>query len=375
MINERVGLYKEIENLTKRPLLVYYTSSRIGAVGTIAPDVLDELIEQLDSLPKKAQEIDLMLISNGGDPLAAYRFVSLIRSRVKKFNVIIPYNAYSAATMIALGADKILMGKYGCLGPIDPQIRVTNENGHINAFGYEDVVAFWDFIKTEVGLTEQQHIKDAFMMLGQKVEPVALGYAKRASSLSHTLGKKLLMMHMNEAGEESKSASIVENLNKSYFSHGHSINHEEVADLGLTVEILEEELYALVWKVYQNLLSESQEKKPFEPLGEFLLKEENSSYLEVPNIVNVPQITDQNMFNFVAGNLISNLMAEINKKNKPLKYELSLSFLESPRLASKYIVNGIFLAMRDSNLAFLTSNINVEMGWKKQELNNSKENK
>jgi len=38
------------------------------------------------------------------------------------FNVIIPFKALSCATLMALGADNILMTKMGQLSPIDPSI-------------------------------------------------------------------------------------------------------------------------------------------------------------------------------------------------------------------------------------------------------------
>jgi len=42
----------------------------------------------------------------------------------ESFNVIVPNFANSAATMLAIGADKIIMGTNSELGPIDPQIAV-----------------------------------------------------------------------------------------------------------------------------------------------------------------------------------------------------------------------------------------------------------
>jgi len=368
MIKERLELYKKIEELRGNPLIVYYTSSRIDAGGTIAGDVLDELVDQLEEISEDTQEIDLLIISNGGDPLTAYRFVSLIRSIVKKINVIVPYNAYSAATMIALGADKIIIGKYGCLGPIDPQIMVKQENGSVQAFGYEDILSYWDFTRSEVGLTEQEHIKDAFLKLGEKVEPVSLGYAKRASSLSHALGQKLLMMHMKRPEEESKAKSIVDQLNKSFFSHGHSISFKEIKDLGLNAEELKGDLEKYVWDVYMDINKEFKAREPFNPLGEFLDKDENKHYLEVPSAVNLPQIpNNQQMFEVVAKNIIQNVLEQLNTHQAPYKYEYTAAILESPRYSSRCNIKGILLVMRDSNLSFLQKNVKLSMKWEKVE--------
>jgi ClpP class serine protease len=69
----------------------------------------------------------LLLNCPGGDALAAERIVNICRSFSKdgKFSVIVPKMAKSAATMVCLGAQSIDMSKTSELGPIDPQIKVS----------------------------------------------------------------------------------------------------------------------------------------------------------------------------------------------------------------------------------------------------------
>lgn len=38
----------------------------------------------------------------------------------KQIEVIVPYRAHSTGTLIAIGADKIIMGRLGELSPVDP---------------------------------------------------------------------------------------------------------------------------------------------------------------------------------------------------------------------------------------------------------------
>ncbi|STX29970.1 Serine dehydrogenase proteinase [Legionella beliardensis] len=73
---------------------------------------------------KKTQDILLIMHSLGGLIEPAY-FISKIckEQSKKKFIVVIPSRAKSAATLIALGADEIHMGLLSELGPIDPQIN------------------------------------------------------------------------------------------------------------------------------------------------------------------------------------------------------------------------------------------------------------
>jgi ClpP class serine protease len=48
-----------------------------------------------------------MIHSTGGDALAAWKLMSVLRERFQHVSVLVPYMAFSAATIFALGADEI----------------------------------------------------------------------------------------------------------------------------------------------------------------------------------------------------------------------------------------------------------------------------
>jgi len=86
-------------------------------------------VQALVNILLKVGEVDtlsVILHSPGGDGTVVERFVSLCRVQCKRFRVIIPHQAKSAATLISLGADEIVMGPTSELGPIDAQVRVTS---------------------------------------------------------------------------------------------------------------------------------------------------------------------------------------------------------------------------------------------------------
>lgn len=162
-LQARLQLYKKVEARRKRPLIVYVTSGRANANGQIAADSVPELLDQLQHLPKATKELDLLIVSDGGDPTVAWRIVSLIRERVARFSALVPQAAYSAATLIVLGADEVVMHPNGNLGPTDPQIRVQRRSGKDGAteavgFGSEDLMAFLRFSRDQVGLKEPEHM-------------------------------------------------------------------------------------------------------------------------------------------------------------------------------------------------------------------------
>ncbi|MFN0181188.1 MAG: SDH family Clp fold serine proteinase [Gemmatimonadales bacterium] len=84
----------------------------------------------LRAFGKNQPRIDLVLYTTGGDIMAAYRLVPLIREYCETFTVIVPFRCQSAGTLVALGADNIIMLPEGQLSPVDP-----STNGPYNPRG------------------------------------------------------------------------------------------------------------------------------------------------------------------------------------------------------------------------------------------------
>ena len=124
----RLELYKRLEDIRKKPILTYVTSIRANVPSQMSSDAIPQIIEQVNSIPPGQNDVDFLIISNGGDPIAAQRIISILRERFKKVSVIVPYVAYSAATILALGADEIIMHPYSNLGPVDPQMLIIKPN-------------------------------------------------------------------------------------------------------------------------------------------------------------------------------------------------------------------------------------------------------
>ena len=68
------------------------------------------------------EDLHLMLASLGGDGEAAVRLARSIQAHCREFTVIVPDQAKSAATLLALGAHHIVMAPHSDLGPVDAQI-------------------------------------------------------------------------------------------------------------------------------------------------------------------------------------------------------------------------------------------------------------
>ena len=122
MYSERVELYKKLEEKLDSKLLVYITSDRPGFEASIAQDVIDKFINQLDKIGV-TEKISLYLYTRGGDTAAAWNIINLLRQYCDTLQVVIPHKAHSAGTLISIGANSIIMTKQATLGPIDPSVN------------------------------------------------------------------------------------------------------------------------------------------------------------------------------------------------------------------------------------------------------------
>ena len=86
------------------------------------------IIKELDC----SKGLTLILHTPGGLPTAAESIVKYLREKFTYIEVVVPTYAMSAGTMVALGADQIIMGKHSFLGPIDPQF-ILSGNRQISA--------------------------------------------------------------------------------------------------------------------------------------------------------------------------------------------------------------------------------------------------
>jgi hypothetical protein len=228
--------------------------------------------------PKEWGNVDLFLCSFGGDGTVPWRIVTLIREKAKRFSVLIPFHAFSAATLTALGADSVVMHPMGLLGPTDPTVaNQFNPPDPKNAekrlgINVEDVSAYIALIKEDADIHHEDQLVLAFNKLAENIHPLALGNVKRSLSQSRMMAKKLLSLHMDANKDEHRIREIVDNFTSKLFYHGHPINRTEAKrEVGLpTVENPAPEVEELMWNLFVEYEAEMKLNQPFNPALEFL---------------------------------------------------------------------------------------------------------
>jgi hypothetical protein len=128
---------ERVQTITGRALVVYATDftttnqvktqlSGAMLVSITDKDGFDEVTQNL-----KDDNLDVLLHSPGGSAEATESIVVLLRERFKHIRFIIPSIAKSAATMLAMSGDQLLMDERSELGPIDPQMSVIRDGQRV----------------------------------------------------------------------------------------------------------------------------------------------------------------------------------------------------------------------------------------------------
>ena len=243
---ERNQIIQKIEQQRGSRVVTYITSDRPGPVNArVAMDVIPVMSRQLRAIGK-AEKIDLFLYSTGGDTLVPWRLVSMIREYCDQFSVLVPYKAHSAATMIALGADEVVMSDLSELSPIDPSTaNVFNPQDPQNPqnripISVEDVMAYFDLAKNKFGIKSDEELTkifNKFVEANPQIHPLALGNVNRTHNLIRMLARRLLKSHTSPMREE-EIEKVVDYLTEKLYSHQYFIGWKEAKeDLGLNAVV------------------------------------------------------------------------------------------------------------------------------------------
>jgi hypothetical protein len=196
----------------------------------------------------------LFLYSRGGDVSVPWRIISMFREFCDHFSVLIPFRAHSAATMIALGADEIVMGKKSELSPIDPTLtRGTTPEGTTppSQISVEDVSSYVSFMRERANINDQASLAKVVSQLADHLTPLALGQVNRQYSHIRLVARKLLMSR-GERTDEERIEAVIDALTEKLYSHGHAIGRTEATELGLRVQKAAPDLEGLIWDLYQE---------------------------------------------------------------------------------------------------------------------------
>lgn len=269
----RKKILEKIEKKRNSKVIVYFVGDRPVIQAQISSDSIRSLTDHLRDLNngKPVEKIDFYLYSIGGTVVTPWPIISTLREYCKTLNVLIPYKAFSATTLMALGADKILMGKSSHLGPIDPQLNLQPNGGSVQQqvpISTEDITSYISFIKEKVGIEDQNALADLTKSLAETMTPTMLGQINRIHSHIRLVAKKMLKLVAPKI-EDEKIDEIIEVITEKMFIHGHAVNRQEAKEIGLHVEDMDDELEELCWNLFLDYEKEMKLRSPASSLAYF----------------------------------------------------------------------------------------------------------
>ncbi|MCX6142261.1 MAG: hypothetical protein NTZ35_03485 [Ignavibacteriales bacterium] len=230
----------ELHSYTKRNTILYATKwTQPGGVGPEDISINEEDVQGLMEVifEMKTRDLDLVLHSPGGSPEATEAVVTYLRSKFDDIRVIIPHAAMSAATMLACAANRIVMGKYSFLGPIDPQFILQTPLG-LQAVPAQAIL---DQFKRAQEECKDPKVLSSWLPILSQYGPALLVQCDNAIELSRQLVRAWLQKYMLAGKSGGSADKIADELarHESYKSHGRHISLEDAKQLGLVIEPLE----------------------------------------------------------------------------------------------------------------------------------------
>lgn len=270
----RRRIIEAIERRTNSKVIAYTAAFDNPLSGISGQDIIP--YEDMLTSIGNTETISLILHSPGGDPNAAEKIIKMTRNYCENFKIIIPNSAKSAATLISLGADEIMMGHLSELGPIDPQITYKLPNGQWVMRPGQSIIDSFQQVKEEIDAAGK--MSQAYIPILNNVDIALLDYCKKAKILSTDLAKSLLETYMLK-DDPTKAKNIAENLSNAniHLSHGRVIDRCEAESMGLNVKYIpkEEDLWKLIWELHCRTtmaLSNSKAVKMFETFSNILVQ-------------------------------------------------------------------------------------------------------
>lgn len=221
-----------------------------GPSSMITHEDLHGMMSAVFGIEDCGNGLTLVLHTPGGVTNAAESIVAYLRSKFSDIEVVVPTLAMSAGTMVALAANRIVMGRQSQLGPIDPQMSLPDGR----TISAQAVVE--QFKRAQKEVLEEQRNAHVWASILPSLGPALLQEAQNALDYSEDMVAQWLATWMLRDAPDPQDAgrAVAHHFNdaSTHKSHGRRIGREEARAHGVVVEELEgnQELQEAVLTLY-----------------------------------------------------------------------------------------------------------------------------
>jgi hypothetical protein len=252
----RQKLYKQIGKKLGVPVISYFTSFRYPVmIDDSDADLLEGVLRKTDV----SKGFALLISSPGGNGLAAERIINICQaySGNKKYSVIVPGKAKSAATMVCLGAEKLIMSETSELGSIDPQYVKTDEKGKSEVYSAYNIIMSYKKIFEKAINHEGPHM-EPFLQALAEYDPKTIEECMSQIELSQHIAIKALQHGMYEGFDDDAIKDKIKIFlvpTREVKDHGRPIYYKHISDLGLNIDLKppKNNLWEQIYELYLRL--------------------------------------------------------------------------------------------------------------------------
>jgi len=234
---------KALSERTGRATIVYATAWQEGKENVTSAEVsvtlgdVHGMMEAVSNVTER--ELDLFIHSPGGSAEAAEAVMAYLRTRFDHIRAVVPLAAMSAATMMTLACDEIVMGAHSQLGPIDPQLTISTPEGPRSAPGQAIID---QFERAKLECQNPANIA-AWMPIIRGYGPGLLAICDNQRQLAEEFATRSLEAHMfageNDAHRKAEAAAKWFADFTAFRSHGRRVSREDARAQGLKIIDLE----------------------------------------------------------------------------------------------------------------------------------------
>lgn len=272
---QRNNLLSAIERERNSTVIAYILHDN----AVIADDALPQIYDKLQTLHHR-QRLDLLLYARGGVTEVCWRLLNLLREYCDHLGVIVANRAQGAGSLLALGADEIVMGPLSELGGVEAirnhPLLPRNELGQTVPVSFDELKGLIRFL-SEHSSADQAHpstndiegpvVNDGpsetwnvppqlLANLFTYIHPLTIANLQQADTLSRDVTRKALQLHMHP-DDQAQVERLVDLFNGGFHSPIYTAGRAELREAGLPVTYAPDDLWTRIWdlvQLYQSTL-------------------------------------------------------------------------------------------------------------------------
>ena len=203
---------------------------------------------------ERGDHLDLIVAGPGGVSEAAYLVARELRRRFTHLTAYVPFEAKSAATLLCLAADELVLGDLGELGPLDQQYEAKQTADYPLSTSQllpgvalrqlqDGATACYDALvrrivkesglrPLEAGSKAAELVGTLYAPLVQQLDPARLAECARGLAVGKAYAERVLRRYRPALWAES-GPQLLERLVQDYATHNFVLDREELAEVGL----------------------------------------------------------------------------------------------------------------------------------------------